>query len=969
MAVAIAGIITAGTINYVAWTNHKAFKAKEIAMAQQQMLITARATAKSIEEFIADRQENILVIAKNTIIRKGLSKGNVTPAIEHEVKEIYNAFKDHVDAIYLLNPQGIVLNRHPFWEDGRDRRGSDYSDKPGVLGVLKYREPYISDVFFTESGKLSISLLLPINYDAKLVGIARCVIKINTISEHFVKPIEVGEKGYAQLLDNRGILLSHPNPEHIGKHIMAPRKNIFPKHDWSDLEDVVEKMTKGQAGAGIYHSVWWEGKDKFVIVKKLTAYVPIQIGNKLWSVGLTMGYSEISRPINKNLVSLSFYGLLLTLLICAGGLTLYRTQKRKAVLEAISESANALRESEEKYRSFVQNFKGIAFKSNLDFTTIFFHGAIEEITGFREDEFNNRKVRWDTIIHPEDKLLISGSIEKIASVPNYSVEREYRIIRKDGQIGWAREFIQNNCDNSGIPTSVQGAIYDITERKKAEKALRESEERYRLLVDNANEAIFIIEDGVVKFPNLKTEEMTGYSDKELSEIPFINIIHPDDREMVLERRRKRLLGEKPPSTYSFRMINKSGGELLVQINTVLIAWEGKPATINFIRDITDQKRLEAQLQQAQKMEAMGTLAGGIAHDFNNLLMGIQGRTSLMRMDTNSSHPHNEHLRGIEDYVKSAADLTKQLLGFARGGKYEIKTTDLNEFIKKQNRMFGRTRKEINIRGRYEKNLWTTEIDQGQIEQVLLNLYFNSWQAMPGGGGLYIQTENIVIDESFNRPYHVEQGKYVKISLTDTGVGMDKSTQQRIFDPFFTTKEMGRGTGLGLASVYGIIKNHGGFIDVYSEKGEGTTFNIYLPASEKEVDKEKKSQEEVLKGAETVLLVDDEDMIVEVGQEIIENLGYEVLISKSGNEAIEIYKKNYDRIDMVILDMIMPEMGGGETYDKLKEINPGIKVLLSSGYSIDGEATKILERGCNGFIQKPFYMADFSKNIREILDKG
>jgi CheY-like chemotaxis protein len=368
------------------------------------------------------------------------------------------------------------------------------------------------------------------------------------------------------------------------------------------------------------------------------------------------------------------------------------------------------------------------------------------------------------------------------------------------------------------------------------------------------------------------------------------------------------------------------------------------------------------------MEAMGTLAGGIAHDFNNLLMGIQGRTSLMLMDFDASHSHFEHLKGIENYVKSAVDLTKQLLGFARGGKYEIKPTDLNEFIKKQNRMFGRTRKDINIFGRYEKNLCAVEVDQGQFEQVLLNLYVNSWQAMPGGGNLYIQTENIVIDESFNRPYHVEPGKYVKISVSDTGVGMDKPTQQRIFDPFFTTKEMERGTGLGLASAYGIIKNHGGFIDVYSEEGEGSTFNIYLPASKKEVVKEKKSQEEVLKGAETTLLVDDEDMILEVGQGVIKKLGYKVLTAKSGKEAIEIYNKNHDKIDMVILDMIMPEMGGGETYDKLKEINTGIKVLLSSGYSVDGQATEILERGCNGFIQKPFFMTDLSKKIREILDK-
>lgn len=369
--------------------------------------------------------------------------------------------------------------------------------------------------------------------------------------------------------------------------------------------------------------------------------------------------------------------------------------------------------------------------------------------------------------------------------------------------------------------------------KQTERALRESEEKYRLLFENANDAIFVAQDQSIKFLNPRASEIIGYSEEDLLKMSFVDIIHPEDREAVIDRHIRRLSGEQRlPTTYSFKVINKAGDNILIELSTVTITWEGRPATLNFARDITQLKKLEDQLQQAQKMESIGTLAGGIAHDFNNLLMGIGGRTSLMLMDSDSSHPYFENLKEIEAYVKSAAELTKQLLGFARGGKYEVKTTDLNEFIKKQNRLFGRTKKEITIRERYEKNLWTVEMDQGQIEQVLLNLYVNSWQAMSRGGDLYIQTENIVIDESFNRPYHVEPGKYVKVSVADTGVGMDEATQQRIFDPFFTTKEIGRSTGLGLASAYGIIKNHGGFIDVYSEKGEGATFNIYLPALKK-----------------------------------------------------------------------------------------------------------------------------------------
>ena len=624
----------------------------------------------------------------------------------------------------------------------------------------------------------------------------------------------------------------------------------------------------------------------------------------------------------------------------------------------------ALQESEENYRSLFENTGTATFVTEEDMTVSRVNAKCEELSGYSRDDIVGKMKTTDFIPAEELERIKKYHFGRRKKDDDIPPEYELKLVDKNGNI--KNVLIQVAM----IPKTKQSisSIIDITPQKQAEEELRESEERYRLLVENANEAIFIIEDGIVKFPNFKTEEMTGYSEKELSEIPFINIIHPDDREMVLESRRKRLLGEKPPSIYSFRMIHKSGGELLVQINTVLIAWEGNPATINFIRDITEQKRLETQLQQAQKMESVGTLAGGIAHDFNNLLMGILGRTTLISADVDSFHPHTEHLKEIEEYVKSAADLTKQLLGFARGGRYVVEPTELNELINNHSQMFGRTQKDINIQEKYEKDLWVVEVDQKQIEQVLLNLYVNSWHAMPGGGGLYIQTENIVIDEFFNRPYHVEPGKYVKISVTDTGVGMDKATQQRIFEPFFTTKEMGRGTGLGLASAYGIIKNHDGFIDVYSEKGQGTTFNIYLPASEKEAVKEVEIHEELYRGTESLLLVDDEDMIVDVGCGIIDRLGYKSLTAKSGEEAIGIYKKNYDKIDMVILDMIMPDMGGGETYDKLKEINPDIKVLLSSGYSIDGLATEILERGCNGFIQKPFNMADLSKKIREILDK-
>jgi CheY-like chemotaxis protein len=348
-------------------------------------------------------------------------------------------------------------------------------------------------------------------------------------------------------------------------------------------------------------------------------------------------------------------------------------------------------------------------------------------------------------------------------------------------------------------------------------------------------------------------------------------------------------------------------------------------------------------------------------------MGIQGNISLALFHKNESHPDYEKLKAVEEYIRNGAELTKQLLGLARGGKYEVRPIDLNGIIKKSSDMFGRTKKEISIHSKFQEKIWTVEADQGQIEQVLLNLYINAWQAMPQGGELFINTKNATLDDYYASLNGIDPGKYVQVSVRDTGMGIDSSNQEKIFDPFFTTKQRGRGTGLGLAASYGIIKNHGGILNVQSEKGKGTTFNIYLPSSEKEVLVEKESGEDAKAGSGIILLVDDEDMIIRVGRQMLEALGYQVIEARSGKEAVEVYRENQDRIHVIILDVIMPDMDGSETFDLLKEIDPDVKVLLASGYSIDGKAGEIMERGCHGFIQKPFDLNNLSTVINEIVE--
>jgi len=639
----------------------------------------------------------------------------------------------------------------------------------------------------------------------------------------------------------------------------------------------------------------------------------------------------------------------------------------------------ALRESELSYRTLARNLPGIVYRIFLQekYRMEFFNDAVEEITGYKPEELSqNDSGSIDSLILENERPQVLNEV-RAAVRENHPFEIEYRLRTKDGKVRTVLERGRPIMDAEGKALYIDGVIIDISDRKEAEEALRESEARYRQLVEHAPAGILELDWEKLQVLSVNDVmcRLTGYTKEEFLRLSPLDILTEESRQVFLERQKKVLSGEAVSETVEYKIRGKDDREFWAIINSRFFYREGQAvrATV-VVHDITERKRIEAerkelerQLQQAQKMEAVGTLAGGIAHDFNNLLMGIQGRTSLMLMNLDPSHPHFEHLQGIEDYVKSAADLTGQLLGFAQGGKYEVRPTDINRVLEKTAQMFGRARKEIRIHNKFAPDLGVVEVDRSQIEQVFLNLYLNAWQAMPGGGDLHLETENVVLDEQFGRSHQIEPGRYVKITVADTGLGMDEATRRRIFEPFFTTKGLGRGMGLGLASVYGILKNHGGFIEVRSEMGRGAAFEVYLPVSEKEIVQDREGRVAFAPGTGTILLVDDEEMILEVGREMLECMGYKALTAAGGREAVEVYEKNREEIDLVILDMIMPDMGGGPTYERLKSLNPGVKVILSSGYSLDGEAAEMLERGCRTFIQKPFTMNQLSLRIREVLE--
>ena len=631
----------------------------------------------------------------------------------------------------------------------------------------------------------------------------------------------------------------------------------------------------------------------------------------------------------------------------------------------------ALLESEEKFRSLAENQHDVVWTVNENLEVDYISPSCFKMTGTTAEETigKNPKEFYTEESYQRVIMKLAEERQKSANEMQPGV-LEVEQYHEDGHL-----FpVEITCmpviiDNKVV--GVQGITRDITERKNAEKALRESEEKYRTILETMEEGYYEVDlAGNYTFVNDTMCRIRGYSREDLIGMNNRGYMSEETAKKVFKAFNSVYTSGNSSKNLQWETIRKDGAKIQIETSASLIRdSEGKPIGFRgIVRDISEKQRLEAQLRHAQRMESIGTLAGGIAHNFNNLLMGIQGNASMMLLDLDSGNPRHKNLTNIEKLVKNGAKLTAQLIGYAREGSYEVRPTSLNQLVKETSDTFGMTKKEITVHQELSEKLYDTNVDQGQIEQVLLNLYVNATDAMPGGGDLFLKTINVTDKDITSKPYKVQPGNYILLTVRDTGVGMDKETRERIFEPFFTTKGLASGTGLGMASAYGIIEGHGGYIDVDSEVGEGATFSIYLPATEKVIEEKKVLSDELVKGKGTVLLVDDEKMFLEVGEELLTHLGYEVLLAENGREALELYKKNQDKIDLVLLDMVMPVMGGGETFDRMKEINTNVKVLLSSGYSIEGEAKEILERGCDAFIQKPFKMEQLSQKLREILDK-
>ena len=516
---------------------------------------------------------------------------------------------------------------------------------------------------------------------------------------------------------------------------------------------------------------------------------------------------------------------------------------------------------------------------------------------------------------------------------------------------------------------------EIDERKQAEELLKDSEQKYRILVENANDAIFVIQNDLVKFHNKKTEDLTGYPAEELVKTPFSTFYHHEDRNMILERRRRREKGETPANTYPIRIIGKSGEELWVELSTALIEWQGMPATINFFRDVTQQKKLEAQLQRAQKMEAIGTLAGGVAHDLNNILSGLVSYPELLLMDLSEDSLLRKPILTIKKSGEKAAAIVQDLLTLARRGVAVTEVVNLNNIISEylkspEYEKLKLYHPNVQVETDLEANLLNISGSPVHLSKTIMNLVSNAAEAMTHGGSISISAKNQYIDKPIWGYDDVTEGDYVVCSISDTGVGIPPDDMERIFEPFYTKKVMGRsGTGLGMAVVWGTIKDHKGHIDVKSTEGKGTTFTLYFPVTRKEAvrDKPMMTIQRYMGKGESILIVDDMEEQREIASGILSKLGYSVTSVSSGEEAVAYLKEN--SADLIVLDMIMaPGIDGLETYKRILELLPKQKAIIASGFSETDRVQEAQRLGAGAYVKKPYILEKIGMAVRTELDE-
>jgi PAS domain S-box-containing protein len=897
-------------------------------------------------------------------------------------------------------PEDLVIFMHSTWESYRhfetlyyldedtriklmvpsDHRylGLDMSNVPEFSRTdrdnLTVSRPFIS----LRTGNPTVYLIRRLANGGRLIG----ELSLAALQDELTREKSILPKESIFILDQLGKLLAHPSSNLVRQQTNLGHLKIFRRGLVGEATLVYNYAgVPVLASAAPIKRVGWVVVDQIPLSECLSPYAWIMgIGlSTLLAFWITLTLS-LRKQLNRNVVAPLTQLSRATHALAIGDFKEVKSSTRvPATFDEVSTLSNdflsmssalqareaALQESEERYRSLFSGVPVGIFRVELDGRILEANPALLLMLGWSSNVAFPDVMYADLWVSPEDYRMWVAKGKQSEIVSDF----ETQMRRFDGKIIWVRINSRATPSDERTILYCEGSLEDITERKRAEEAVRRANKDWEETFYAIPDMIMVLDtQHRILRANKAMADSLGLVEQELIGKFCFELVHDGNGPPAFCPHSLLLKDGKEHSMEVFEP--KPGRSLDVRVSPLWDETSKLIGSVHVVRDITEQKNLQKQLLQAQKMESIGTLAGGIAHDFNNLLQIVFGYSEMLLFKKKPSDSEYEKLHAIRRAAQDGSELTKRILAFSRRLEPNSRPVNLNNEINRVEKILRRTiPRMIRIELHLADDLMTVNADPGQMEQILLNLAVNAQHAMPDGGILTIETANVTLDEDYARTHlDVYPGNYLLLTVSDTGHGMDKEVLEHIFDPFYTTKEPGVGTGLGLAMVFGIVKSHKGNISCYSEPGTGTTFKIYLPGIVQEIEQDVAATQEMPAfGTETILLVDDEDPIRKMGEQFLTESGYKVLTASNGREAIEVYRSNRDGIALVLLDLIMPEMGGKQCLEELLKINSKVKVVIASGYSVNGHTKNTVESGAKGFVSKPYDMRNLLGVVREVLD--
>jgi PAS domain S-box-containing protein len=700
-------------------------------------------------------------------------------------------------------------------------------------------------------------------------------------------------------------------------------------------------------------------------------------------VMVILGFSGMPEGMKKNLLDASLLALFCTPLLYLFVVkdVIRRLSEQASLAQRLRQKELELNSAAEKQelatrlQSLVDNVPGMVYRGHRDWSISFVGAEVEQITGYSAEEFMRGDLNWKNIIHPDDREWLAESFRGAAKARLKMFRVEYRILHRNGDLKWVSDKRQIFYDGNGSFSYVDGLLLDVTERKMTDDALRDANQRLTFHVDRMPLAYIVWDrDYRVVEWNPAAERIFGWKPEEALGKNPCDLVLPAEAQPHADAVRAKFSEGDESSCSLNANVRKDGKAITCEwFNTPLRDAAGVvTGVLSMVHDVTEKTQLERQLQAVQRMEAVGTLAGGIAHDFNNALTGIIGFGEMLKMQFAGNEKALSNLDEILRCAERASTLTRQLLTYSRRQVIEPVNLSLNAVITELMKLVSKVVGEhIEIRTFLGKNLPAVHADRSQMEQVVINLVLNARDAMPGGGQLILETGSANLDAEFVRRHpYMSAGSYVVLTVSDTGIGMDRMTQERVFEPFFTTKAADKGTGLGLSMVYGIVKQHNGFINLYSEPGKGTAFKIYLPPVEAAPDAIVPPEpSEIRGGTETVLLAEDDESVRMLAERTLSGFGYSVLDARNGGEAMEVFSRHKETISLALLDVVMPLGGGKEIFEIMHKAKPDLKAIFMSGYTADAVHESFVLIAGVPFLPKPFGPDALARKVREVLDNA